>query len=365
MTQEEKYKKALERASKLRVQNPFDTVGQMVEHIFPELAESDDEKIRKEIVDFITSSNKYGTNERCEAWLNWLEKQGEQNSPIDANKMVDEFANTEVKGYGIPSMIEVDAYRKGIEDALEKQGEGKSTIFIPKFRLGDNLVSTKNPRLTYEVLEVGHINELGNPEYKVEIFTDGKAENPHNIHYMECCKVDEWAKLIEHKPADKVEPKFKVGYWITTGQYSIAWRVVNNLYGIYELISSHGYKVYESIPIADNLWRLWSITDAKNGDIVYFECHGNKHLFIVKSVGETKDHVEGHFWYDITRNECEVWDGRLPYSNIASMCDAIPATKEQCDLLFQKMHEVGYKWDQEEKKLIKMKEAKFKVGDWI
>lgn len=319
MTQEEKYKEALERASKLRVQNPFDTVGQMVEHIFPELAESEDEKIRKEIVDFITSSNKYGTNERCEAWLAWL----------------------------------------------EKQGEGKSTIFIPKFRLGDKLVSTKNPRLTYEVLEVGHINELGNPEYKVEIFTDGKAENPHNIHYMECCKVDEWAKLIEHKPADKVEPKFNVGNWITTGQYSIAWRVANNLYGIYELISSHGYKVYESIPIADNLWRLWSITDAKNGDIVYFECHGNKHLFIVKSVGETKDHVEGHFWYDITRNECEVWDGRLPYSNIASMCDAIPATKEQCDLLFQKMHEVGYKWGQEEKKLIKMKEAKFKVGDWI
>lgn len=37
----------------------------------------EDERIRKEIVDFITSSNKYGTNERCEAWLNWLEKQSQ------------------------------------------------------------------------------------------------------------------------------------------------------------------------------------------------------------------------------------------------------------------------------------------------
>ena len=32
---------------------------------------------------------------------------------------------------------------------------------------------------------------------------------------MECHKVDEWAKLIEQKPTDKVEPKFKVGDWIT------------------------------------------------------------------------------------------------------------------------------------------------------
>lgn len=38
---------------------------------------------------------------------------------VDVNKMVDKFAHTEVKGYGVPSMIEVDAYRRGIEDALK------------------------------------------------------------------------------------------------------------------------------------------------------------------------------------------------------------------------------------------------------
>ena len=90
---------------------------------------------------------------------------------------------------------------------LEKQGEQKPAIFIPKFRVGDKLVSTKNPSLTYEVLEVGHISELGNPEYKVEIFTDGKVKNPRNIHYMECRKVDEWAKLIEHNHALSEEDK--------------------------------------------------------------------------------------------------------------------------------------------------------------
>lgn len=32
--------------------------------------------------------------------------------------MVDKFAHTEVKGYGMPAMIEVDAYRKGVNDTL-------------------------------------------------------------------------------------------------------------------------------------------------------------------------------------------------------------------------------------------------------
>ena len=83
-----------------------------------------------------------------------------------------------------------------------KKVEQKPADYIPKFHVGDKLVSTKNPRLTYDVLEVGHINELGNPEYKVEIFTDGKVSNPRNIHYMECYKVDEWAKHIEQKPVE-------------------------------------------------------------------------------------------------------------------------------------------------------------------
>lgn len=78
---EEKYKKALERALKLRVQNPFDTVSQMMEHIFPELKESEDERIRKSLITFFQrfpygSLESAGTNPK-EA-ITWLEKQGEQ-----------------------------------------------------------------------------------------------------------------------------------------------------------------------------------------------------------------------------------------------------------------------------------------------
>ena len=34
--------------------------------------------------------------------------------------------------------------------------------------------------------------------------------------------------------------------------------------------------------------------------------------------------------------------------------DFYPATKEQCDILFQKMKESGYMWDSEKKELIKI-----------
>lgn len=85
MNYEKKYKEALERASKLRVQNPFDTVGQMVEHIFPELGkESKDERIRKTIYGWIYTqpSEFFDNGFSKEEMLTWLDKQGEKKSCI-------------------------------------------------------------------------------------------------------------------------------------------------------------------------------------------------------------------------------------------------------------------------------------------
>lgn len=61
------------------------------------------------------------------------------------------------------------------------------------YNVGDILRSLKNPRLTYNILETGHINERDKEEYKVEIFADGKAEEPRNIKYIVCEEMDKWA----------------------------------------------------------------------------------------------------------------------------------------------------------------------------
>lgn len=75
------------------------------EVIFPELKESKDDKIRKEIIDFIyDKTDTYELREMSNSWLAWLEKQGETFTKKDID----------------------DAYLKGISDAkqeLEKQGE--------------------------------------------------------------------------------------------------------------------------------------------------------------------------------------------------------------------------------------------------
>lgn len=85
MDYEKKYKDALERAKLIRLQL-FD-IGEEaneIEHIFPELTESEDEKIKKELIDLLNvlwrhynfpyDRNKY------EEFLAWLEKQNEQKS---------------------------------------------------------------------------------------------------------------------------------------------------------------------------------------------------------------------------------------------------------------------------------------------
>ena len=66
----------------------------------------------------------------------------------------------------------------------------------PRFKVGDKVVSTKNRRLTYEILEVGLINDLGNLDYKVEIFTDGERDKEPNIQRVEVNKMDSWGELI-------------------------------------------------------------------------------------------------------------------------------------------------------------------------
>ena len=76
MDYEKKYKEALELA---RVA-AFNGHQSLMEGIFPELAESEDEKIRKELITHCRNT-RCVTEERAERiakWIAWLEKQGEQ-----------------------------------------------------------------------------------------------------------------------------------------------------------------------------------------------------------------------------------------------------------------------------------------------
>ena len=80
MTQEEKaraYDEAIERARKLYERG---TITESLGHVFPELKESDDERVRKEIISYLKRRVEMSSSIPAAIgyWIAWLEKQGEQ-----------------------------------------------------------------------------------------------------------------------------------------------------------------------------------------------------------------------------------------------------------------------------------------------
>lgn len=99
---EKKYKSALERARKVYI--PIE--NNILDDIFPELAESEDEITRKSLIRFLKSPfvHENITDEKVVPWITWLEKQ----NPNTHKREID------------------DAYLQGICDAkneIEKQGK--------------------------------------------------------------------------------------------------------------------------------------------------------------------------------------------------------------------------------------------------
>ena len=86
MTDKEKaeaYDKALERARAINNGKDVDVESgtTICEYIFPELKESEDDKIRKEIISILRNTYWTSNRNRFNELVAWLEKQGNQSSP--------------------------------------------------------------------------------------------------------------------------------------------------------------------------------------------------------------------------------------------------------------------------------------------
>ena len=248
MTQEEKakaYDEALERARALNNGKDVDVEAGTTtcEYIFPELKESEDEKI-KELLKHYLEVRRCQTKDneeyiKCNHFLAWLEKQGEQ---------------------------------------------------------------PKEVTCTYEV-------ETGNGNIKA--------------------LVTEKAQI----------PKFKVGDWITNGDYT--WKVIQVELLDYVLQSQNGDVVDDAIFYVDEQFHHWRLKDAKDGDILAtsagaFIYNGNNGggccpgcYCGINTLGNFKTGTK-HHWTTIP---------------------VFPATKEQRDALMKVMDDAGYEFDFEKKEL--------------
>ncbi len=86
MNYEQKYKQALERAMKLALTGNVSALA--AGEIFPELKESEDKRIKREILDYINELANLKNEKIPTEWLDWLEKQGE---PEDKGEISDGY----------------------------------------------------------------------------------------------------------------------------------------------------------------------------------------------------------------------------------------------------------------------------------
>lgn len=206
MDYEQKYKDALERAREWHNDQHI-TIGLKgnLEEIFPELKESENERIKKEILSFLKDFERdHYKNLDFSPWIAWLEKQGEKSTIIDIDKMVKEYSQTKDGDFGFPVNCMIRAYRQGINDALrlslnlEKQGE---------------------------------------------------------------------QILANSAKTCKVEPKFKVGDWVIYDE-NVTMRIVNVEDSYYEVEYTDGGKAFPNMDFVDKNSHLWTIQNAKDGDVL-------------------------------------------------------------------------------------------------
>lgn len=152
--------------------------------------------------------------------------------------------------------------------------------------------------------------------------------------------------------ANKVEPKFKVGDWIASKMLNTAL-IVNIDDDKYEVECIDGDKGFPHIEYVDRYYHLWSIRDAEDGDVLVslskmypfiFNGHYDEDTDYVYAYCGISDIIKDDSFYfdEYPDEEFKVWD---------SVENVRPATRNQRNLLFQKMKDSGYEWDADKKEL--------------
>ena len=159
-------------------------------------------------------------------------------------------------------------------------------------------------------------------------------------------------KQAEQKPTDKVEPKFHEGEWITNGATNPA-QISSIKDGMY---FTHNDTIGGDVESIDKEYHLWSINDAKDGDVLYSLDSKQPFIFKHRKTNEQAKvycgiNIYGKFFVGNTK-DCVITTDKY-----------IPATKEQRDKLEKAMTDAGYRWNSDEKKMEKIEQKSADVEE--
>lgn len=151
-------------------------------------------------------------------------------------------------------------------------------------------------------------------------------------------------KQDEQESVDKVEPKFNLYDWVVTDKGDVVQiGAVNN--GYYTIHNGMDFNMF----YVDKFWHLWTIEDAKDGDVLYHSDSASNGIFIFKEI-RNDGKVLCYCDYDSEDHFCLGEHHTCCWMNDKYIR---PATKEQYDILFEKMKLEGYRWDEDKKELIR------------
>ena len=227
----------------------------------------------------------------------------------------------------------------------------EDVVALAKDGLKDGLYLSQSAKAVTEFL-FPQLKETEDEKVKRELtrflinFNNGYYSKPSEN------EIDSWIKWIDKKceqnPTDEVKPKFKVGDWITNGKLLVGQ--VTSFDGEYYHYMQEGVEQPLHISNADN-WHLWTIQDANDGDVLAaHECY-----VIFKEIDGLN--IRCYCTYHYLNSESFYID------TLQNKTAFQPATKEQRDLLFQKMKEYGYEWDAEKKELNKIEQKSWSEED--
>lgn len=334
-----RYDEALERMKawvKGEYPEYFTEAQKAAEFIFPELKESEDDRIRKAILGLVMQSSEILGNQNQSNMITWLEKQGSY-----TKKDVDE------------------AYLKGISDAkneIEKQYEANYQIrkdiatFIFNYR--GNL-KDRAKWMNYLGIKVSFVKNQDeqNPQPSLTPKSALEAAKEKKVDNQNCVN-----------PTDKVKLQFKLGDWIVNNVTKDVFLMKEFNSGYYKLEDVNGNIYFPCLPPIDDDNHHWTIQDAKEGDVLVYK--GDiKYLNGVKyeRICLFKNLDNAFFTLTTTSNYIEEYDIDV---NIDYLDNTVPATKEQRDLLFQKIEEAGYEWDTDKKELKKIDDEEVNGEDY-
>ena len=134
---------------------------------------------------------------------------------------------------------------------------------------------------------------------------------------------------------NKVEPKFKVGDWVTNegGFSALLIKNVDTVNNKYEMSFSRGGKCFPNIDFIDSQCHLWTIKDARDGSVLA----SDNSVFIFK-----EEYIAGK-----PTAYCGIMNGQFIQGQDGCWTNELchPASDEDYVLLFQKMKDEGYKFD--------------------